>query len=189
MARKAHRTDNSVYSNIKMLSEFGFDYAVDSGVRYESKAYRLIRDKSNPHDANAIALYIYQIKVGYVERSIAKNIAPQMDSGDAFSARHFNSSNARDYNEKFDNKYGDGYYRQLSVQIYNESAIARAKGQELSPEVYSSLHTIIQNPKLSSKYNPGKQDISSNTGGCGCLVALLILASSAVMTAIAIVFT
>ena len=93
-----------------MLSKFGFDYADKAGIRCDSKSYRLVRDKSNPHDPNAVSFYINQVKVGYVERAAAKSIAPKMDDGDIFSARHIHSTKGSHYDSKFDNDYNDGYY-------------------------------------------------------------------------------
>jgi len=173
MARKAYRGDNSIRADIKMLSDFGFDYANTAGIRYDSKSYRLVRDKLNPHDSNAIALYINQVKVGYVEQSVAKLIAPQMDVGDVFSARHVHSTKGEHYNPEFDNNYNDGYFRELSVQIYNESAIARDKGQEISADLVSSLSNLAKNPALSDKHNERDR---VGGGGCGCIIALMALA-------------
>ena len=173
MARKAYRSDNSVQAEIKMLADFGFDYADKAGIRYDSKSYRLVRDKFNPHDSNAIARYINQVKIGYVERSVAKFIAPQMDAGDVFSARHVHSTKGTFYDPKFDNEYNDGYYRILTVQIYNESAIARDKGQEISADLVGGLSNLPRNLSLSDKHNERDR---VGGGGCGCVIALMALA-------------
>lgn len=176
MARKAYRSDNSVRAEIKMLSDYGFDYADKAGIRYNSQSYRLVRDKYNPNDPNAIALYINQVKIGYVERSVASLIAPEMDSGDVFSARHVHSTKGQHYNPKFDNDYNDGYFREMEVQIYNESAIMRDKGQSISTEVVSNLSNLSRNPSLSYKHN---QRDRVGGGGCGCMVLLVTLSGLA----------
>ncbi|MDR6808880.1 hypothetical protein J2Y45_006094 [Dyadobacter sp. BE34] len=183
MARKAYRSDNSVQAEIKMLADFGFDYADKAGIRYDSKSYRLVREKFNPYDANAIVLYINQVKIGYVERGVAKLIAPQMDEGDVFSARHVHSTKGNHYEEKFDNKYNDGYYRNLTVQIYNESAISRDKGQPLPTEVTNSLSTLLRNPSLSDKHNERDR---VGGGGCGCMVLMVALSG---LASLILVFT
>jgi hypothetical protein len=42
---------------------------------------RLVRDPSNKHDKNAIAVYIFQQCLGYVARGLAAELAPRMDAG------------------------------------------------------------------------------------------------------------
>ncbi len=40
---------------------------------------KLIRDKSNPHDENAIMVFCYGQQLGHIERHISLYLAPVMD--------------------------------------------------------------------------------------------------------------
>ena len=42
---------------------------------------RVVREPENEHDKNAIAVYIFQQKLGHLPRGFAAEIAPLMDAG------------------------------------------------------------------------------------------------------------
>lgn len=178
MPRSSPRSDNSYMAQVKMLHVFGFDDADDAGIRYDSSKYRLIREPSNPVDPNAVVVYISQLKVGYLEWEVAADVAPEMDAGDVFSARHDHSKRSNYYNQKYDNDHGDGYYRDLHVQVYNESVIAIAKGKVITEEETARLRTLHIDPRLTNR----NSEVASQGGkvsrtpatGCGCLVLGLI---------------
>jgi single-stranded-DNA-specific exonuclease len=46
----------------------------------------LIRDPSNPHDSNAIAVHYGKLQLGYLRREIARRLAPNIDAGDRYTA-------------------------------------------------------------------------------------------------------
>lgn len=47
---------------------------------------RVEREPQNPYDANAIAVYIFQQKLGHFPRGFAAEVAPLMDAGKALVA-------------------------------------------------------------------------------------------------------
>ena len=49
-------------------------------------SFALVREPDNPYDPNAIAVKLANIPLGYVPREIAKELAPEMDSGRRFIA-------------------------------------------------------------------------------------------------------
>jgi hypothetical protein len=49
-------------------------------------SFALVREPDNPHDPNAIRVEIGGLYLGYVPRRIAKDLAPQMDTGRSFIA-------------------------------------------------------------------------------------------------------
>lgn len=48
---------------------------------------RVVREPQNPHDTNAIALYIFEQKLGHLPRGFAAEVAPHVDAGLPISAR------------------------------------------------------------------------------------------------------
>lgn len=48
---------------------------------------RLVREPNNPADVNAVAVYFYTGKLGYIPRELAKRVAPAMDRGIPVRAR------------------------------------------------------------------------------------------------------
>jgi hypothetical protein len=47
---------------------------------------RVERERDNKYDADAVAVYIFQQKLGYFPRGFAAEVAPLMDAGYALSA-------------------------------------------------------------------------------------------------------
>jgi hypothetical protein len=61
--------------------------ALASGDAAPGRPLELRRDPDNPHDQNAIAVYIPSGKqVGWVPRELAQELAPELDAGRAWSA-------------------------------------------------------------------------------------------------------
>ena len=48
--------------------------------------FRLEREPENPHDPNAIGVWFLDDRLGFLERSVAKKLAPLMDAGRTFDA-------------------------------------------------------------------------------------------------------
>lgn len=42
---------------------------------------RVVREPENPYDANAIAVYVFQQKLGHFPRGLAAEVAPFVDAG------------------------------------------------------------------------------------------------------------
>ena len=53
-------------------------------------SFALVREPDNPHDPNAIRVEIGGLYLGYVQRNIAEDLAPQMDGGGRFIALFVN---------------------------------------------------------------------------------------------------
>lgn len=51
---------------------------------YTGQQLELVRDKLNPYDKNAIAIYSGNNQVGFLSKEIAAQLAPQMDNGMRF---------------------------------------------------------------------------------------------------------
>ena len=52
---------------------------------YVGQSLDLVRDKMNPYDSNAIAVYAGNNQVGFISKELASKLAPQMDQGKVFS--------------------------------------------------------------------------------------------------------
>lgn len=74
-------------------------FTVRGDAYYDSKAAdtrpgqraQLVREPANKHDSNAVAVYAHdgtgeRVKVGYVNKGLARRLAKRMDSGDAVHA-------------------------------------------------------------------------------------------------------
>ncbi len=166
------RTDYSIDTNVTFLSKFGFDQAVTHKAQYDSNRYRLARDYNNNSDPNAVFVFISQLCVGYLPSQTASIVAPLMDAGDMFSVVHRHSSKGNYYDRKYDNEYSDGYYRDLNISLYNESEIARAKGEEFSIELLAELSKLHNDPVFGSTA-PKHVPISSMSKNSGCVVFIL----------------
>lgn len=71
------------------LSGVTFDDAQTNIKRFgcaDIGTFELVREAANPHDSNAIRVRIGPYHLGYVSKSIAKWLAPKMDSGRRFCA-------------------------------------------------------------------------------------------------------
>ncbi len=103
--------------------------------------------------------------------NVAIDISKAIANGDVFSIVHGHSTKSNYYDKKYDNEHNDGYYRNLSITIYNESEIARAKGKEIDPDLYNRLSSLPEHhsikPTRSSKIG------MPNSSGCGCLIILI----------------
>jgi len=49
--------------------------------------YELLREPDNPHDPNAIRVVIGPYYMGYIPRSVSKELAPLIDAGQGFLAK------------------------------------------------------------------------------------------------------
>ena len=54
---------------------------------YEGQSLDLVRDKLNPYDSNAIAVYAGNYQVGFISKELASKLAPQIDMGKEFSCK------------------------------------------------------------------------------------------------------
>ena len=48
--------------------------------------FRLEREPNNFHDSNAIGVWFLNDRLGYLQKSVAENLAPLIDTGSNFSA-------------------------------------------------------------------------------------------------------
>ena len=80
--------------NIEGTGFEGRDQVIRSHVRPGTQAY-LVRQSLNPHDRNAIAVFIrasflfvpFMKQIGYVDKDRASKMAPLMDSGTTYDAK------------------------------------------------------------------------------------------------------
>lgn len=63
-----------------------------AGEAHPGRPARLVREPSNPHDRNAIAIYSETGKVGYWNRQMAARLAKILDAGDPIEALFIRSS-------------------------------------------------------------------------------------------------
>lgn len=173
------RTDYSIDSNVTFLSKFDFDQAVRRGAQRDSDRYRLVRDYENSIDRNAIFIFNDDLCIGYLPKEVVKKLAPLMDAGDVFSVIHRYSARGEHYDANYDNKYNDGYFRDLRISIYNESEIAKAKGKELDPK----FTTKAEEPRVPRSNTPKTTNAApANTGGC-----LVFLIASATLLSLMLI--
>lgn len=61
--------------------------AVERALRQKKRLEAwLVREKSNPHDVNAIAVEVPEIgRIGHVPRSVAEKLAPLIDAGETWT--------------------------------------------------------------------------------------------------------
>ena len=52
----------------------------------EIGSFALVREPDNPHDKNAIRVELAGKKLGYIPKAIARDLAPEMDTGRDFLA-------------------------------------------------------------------------------------------------------
>lgn len=169
------RTDYSIDTEVRCLSWYDFDTAVEHKVQYDSTSYRLVREPNNATDKNAVLVFLSQLKIGYLPKNVAKIVGVKMDAGDAFSIVHRHSSRGNHYDAKYDNDYSDGYYRDLHISVYNESEIARAKGVDIDPELVDRLTHLPQDQKLGSGFRNAKVKAEVPQSGCMLLLGGLAL--------------
>ncbi|CUX42714.1 HIRAN domain protein [Clostridium sp. C105KSO15] len=88
-------SDDEIQTNISRqnISQEGHEfYTKVAGVTYDNRqqyvkqCYNgqqldLVRDKFNPYDKNAIAIYAGDNQVGFLSKELAQKLAPKMDSG------------------------------------------------------------------------------------------------------------
>lgn len=149
-----------------MLSEHHFDKIANLNLLNQSEQYRLMRDRKNTYDENAVAVYFGTLKIGYLERAKAAIVAKFIDKGDVFSVAYITGYKSIHYNAEHDNEKGDGYYRKLLVRITNESGLALAQGNELDHTIKIKYQQLHHNPALTE---------TSGTSVTGCLLIFLFL--------------
>lgn len=172
--------------DVAFLAKYDFDYAVGRNILYHHDKYRLIRERNNPHDPNAVAVYVNQVKLGYIPRTKLSRITPKMDNGDVFRVWVNKADYGNEYNPRQDNSYSDGYYRKLTIEIFNESEEARESGTELDYDRGHHLAHKVFDPDLKP---PAVFDGAAKPGGCGCLVLLIGGLTLASLSAIAALFS
>jgi len=164
MTKKINSSQFTESTEVVALSKYSFDRAFELGIYKTSHRYRLIREKINPHDPNAVLVYIDRLKIGYLPRHMAKPVAHAIDNGDAYSVKYKYAVKGDDYDKKYDNDYSDGYYRRLELDITNESAYSRALGIGMTQEEYNILMTL---PSGAAVHN-------DEPSGCGCIAPVVI---------------
>jgi hypothetical protein len=60
--------------------------ALVSGAASPGRPLRLVRERGNPHDPNAIAVHAGGAHIGYVPRELAAELAPELDAQRPWSA-------------------------------------------------------------------------------------------------------
>lgn len=168
-------SDHSYLARVTWLHRDYFDFIVSKGIQTESPRYRLIRDSNNAYDKNAVSVYVNQFKVGYLDAQLAKIIAPLLDDGHVFRIVHEYSFKGNNYEEKYDNDYGDGFYRELRILIYDELEIASTKGVEIATDLYNSLRYPLVDASLNDQS-------SKPNGGCIPIVLLTFLFFYSILT-------
>lgn len=76
---------------------------------YEGQTLKLVRDKLNPHDKNAIAVYAGNNQVGFISKEIAAQLAPKIDRGEQYQCYVANVTGG------LDKTYG------LNIKVVKES--------------------------------------------------------------------
>lgn len=153
-----NRSNYHYRANITWLYKYDFDKIDMYGYLQDGHRYRIKRDTENLYDSNAVAVYVSELKVGYLESGLASTIAPLLDSGHIFSFVHEYSKKSENYSKKYDDERGDGYYRKLTITIFDETSIHKAQGKEIDPILKERL---VKTPDPI----PGS--------GCGCLMLLI----------------
>jgi len=93
-ARSAEFLARDRYASIG--DSFGFNTNV-VGVTFEGRQdlvgglepgahLALVRDPANPHDPNAIGVFLGTLQIGFIKRPVAARIAPNIDAGDRYRA-------------------------------------------------------------------------------------------------------
>lgn len=70
---------HNLTTEVRGLFAHNADYLVASGILVRGVSANLRREPNNPHDRNAIAIYIKTYKIGYVPRALAAQLAPIFD--------------------------------------------------------------------------------------------------------------
>lgn len=159
--KKINSSQFTESTEVVALSKYSFDRAYELDIYKTSHRYRLIREKTNPYDPNAVLVYIDRLKSGYLPRHVAKPVAHAIDNGDAYSVKYKYARKGSDY----DNDYSDGYYRRLEIEITNESAYSKALGIEMTMEEYNILMTLPAGPNVHLDESSGR----------GCIAPVVIV--------------
>lgn len=100
---------------------------------YNGQQLDLIRDKFNPYDKNAIAIYAGDNQVGFLSKELAQKLAPKMDVGTKFDCYVESLTGGTDNNnyglniriKNLSNKYQDisssNYYNHHDQDSYNDN--------------------------------------------------------------------
>ncbi|WP_031530884.1 HIRAN domain-containing protein [Dyadobacter crusticola] len=166
MPRNSSKPPNSFNSSVYLLSEYDFDRIANLNLLKESEQYRLIRDRQNMYDENAVPVYFGPSKIGYLERGVAAIASKLIDDGDVLSVAYVNGYKSAHYNAEHDNEKGDGYYRKLQIRITNESCLARAQGIELDDMIKAKYQQLYDNPALNK---------ASSARGCMIVLIFFII--------------
>jgi hypothetical protein len=76
--------------------------------------FRLEREPDNPHDPNAIGVWFLNDRLGYLQRSVAKELAPEIDAGKKLTAKFVCR-----------NKIEPDSYVGLTVKIIEDNQVSR----------------------------------------------------------------
>ncbi|MBW2017764.1 MAG: HIRAN domain-containing protein [Deltaproteobacteria bacterium] len=75
---------NSIITKVRGVSQPHIQENVKVFACKDIGSFALVREPNNPHDPNAIAVKLGNLLLGYVPKEIAKDLAPQIDSGIRF---------------------------------------------------------------------------------------------------------
>lgn len=72
-----------IYSKISGVT-MGANRQLYASRCYKGQELELVREKTNPYDSNAIAIYAGNNQLGYVKRDLAETLAKELDKGNTF---------------------------------------------------------------------------------------------------------